>query len=150
MEVIKCILENIRSTMQQQSLNCTFWVRRLMGYALVYPSVMLVTCNQPERCSILGLLAGNSKLHACDGVSCDTSLLLSQKLEACAGCIAKINAYVMGHSFNYRIHCFARHASSGLCLSFLAVSQNMNVPVLFLPLFQLMLWWDLTLIHTRV
>jgi hypothetical protein len=80
MEVIKCILENIRSTMQQQSLNCTFWVRRLMGYALVYPSVMLITCNQPEHRSILGLLAGNSKLHACDGVSCDTSLLLSQKL----------------------------------------------------------------------
>jgi hypothetical protein len=91
-EVIECILKNIRS-MQQQCSHRTFWVRRLMSYALVYPSVLLVTCDQPERRSISGLLAGNSKLHACYGVSCDTSLL-SRKLEACATCIVKINAYV--------------------------------------------------------
>jgi hypothetical protein len=73
-KVIECILQNIRS-MQQQCSNRTFWVRRLRSYALVYPSVLLVTCDHPERRSISGLLGGNSKLHSCYGVSCDPSLL---------------------------------------------------------------------------
>jgi hypothetical protein len=97
MEVIDCILQNMVS-LQKICLDRTFWVRRVMDYALVYPSVMLVTCDQPERRSISGLLAGNSKLHACYGVSCDTSLL-SRKLEACAGCIAQIDAYVLEAQF---------------------------------------------------
>ncbi len=45
-EVIQCILENLQS-MQGQCLSRQFWVRRLLDYALVYPSVLLITCFQP-------------------------------------------------------------------------------------------------------
>jgi hypothetical protein len=101
-KVIECILQNIRS-MQQQCSNRTFWVRRLRSYALVYPSVLLVICDQPERRSIYGLLAGKSKLHSCYGVSCDPSHLSHQTIEACANCIVNINAYV--HKAQFQLPC---------------------------------------------
>jgi hypothetical protein len=128
----------------------SFWVGRVMGYALVYPSVMLVTWDQPEHHWISGFLAGNSKLHAYVMESFVIPGYYQENSRHVLAAIRKSMRTLMRHSFNYRACCFASHASSGLCRSFLAVSQSMNTTVPFHHFFQPMLWWDLTLIHTRV
>jgi hypothetical protein len=74
-EVVQCLLDSIVS-MKKLSLTRSFWVRLLEARALVFPSVVVITCDQPERQTIYGLLAGNSKLHACFGISCNTALLI--------------------------------------------------------------------------
>jgi hypothetical protein len=90
-EVIHNILNNL-VRLQLDYSSHQFWVREHQGFAMVYPTVLLVTCDQPERRTISGLLAGNSKLHACFGVSCDTSLL-SRPLEACEECVMALKQY---------------------------------------------------------
>jgi hypothetical protein len=60
--------------------------------------VLLVTCDQPERRCITGLLAGNSKIHSCYGISCHTSLLL-RSLEACPSCIRGLELYLESGQF---------------------------------------------------
>ena len=97
-EVIQCILDDILS-MQNSTLLRQFWVRRLLAHALIYPIVLLATCDQPERRSICGLLAGNSKLHACFGITCSVALL-AIPLEACPTCVSKLNAYILSRQFN--------------------------------------------------
>ena len=97
-EVIQCLLDSI-VLMQEQTFLRAFWVRTLLARALVYPSVLVITCDQPERRSIFGLLAGNSKLHACFGVSCNTSLL-EKSLEACEVCVGKLQRYSVEKDYN--------------------------------------------------
>lgn len=118
-EVIQCILDNV-VTMQANCRERTFWVRAKGDYALVYPSVLLVTCDQPERRTITGLLAGNSKLHSCYGISCHTGLLL-RPLEACASCISGIEAYVNTRDF---LQPFSNRCTS--CLQWTLPHTNMR------------------------
>jgi hypothetical protein len=98
-EVIQCLLDSVVS-MQVGSLTRTFWVRPLLACAFVYPSVLVVTCDQPERRSLYGLLAGNSKLHACFGISCNTALLV-KSLEACDECVTKLRQYSVGQNYEH-------------------------------------------------
>ena len=101
-EVIQCVLDDVRC-MQAATLEHQFRVRRLLDYALVYVTVLLVTCDQPERRSITGLLAGNSKLHACFGISCAVALL-TKPLEACLMCVHALNEYVNTCQFNLPVN----------------------------------------------
>jgi hypothetical protein len=105
-EVIAALLDNLL-LLQQKVGDHKYWVRATSGHALVYPIVMLITCDQPERRTIAGLLAGNSKIHACFGVSCVTALL-AKSLEACLDCVAALEAYVGAQ--DYRIP-FERHCT---------------------------------------
>jgi hypothetical protein len=100
-EVIQCILDDVIS-IQAKTLDRQFRVRRLDDYALVYVNVLLVTCDQPERRSITGLLAGNSKLHACFGISCAVSLLF-KPLEACPACVDRLKTYTSARQFNFPV-----------------------------------------------
>ncbi len=96
-EVIQCILDDLTS-LQDTCRDHAFWVRADNDSALIYPSILLITCDQPERRTITGLLAGNSKLHSCYGISCHVGLL-SRPLEACASCVGGLEAYVEAHQF---------------------------------------------------
>ena len=97
-EVIQRLQENIQQ-LQESCSSSTFWVRAMQNHAKVYPFVLHTVCDQPERRTIAGLMAGNSKLHSCFGVSCDTTLLV-RSLEACEHCMARIQAYVAHQTFD--------------------------------------------------
>jgi hypothetical protein len=97
-EVIQMLLQNV-TDMQRDTSSGTYWVRAMQGFAHVYPVVLHTVCDQPERRTIAGLMAGNSKLHACFGVSCVTSLLV-KSLEACANCVQRLNTYVSDGHFD--------------------------------------------------
>jgi hypothetical protein len=96
-EVIQCILDDLKS-IQGKCLDRTFWVRDQNEYALVYPTILLVICDQPERRYLSGLLAGNSKLHSCFGISCHTGLLV-RSLEACSSCVGGLESYLEAHEY---------------------------------------------------
>jgi hypothetical protein len=98
-EVIQEIVDNVAS-LQELCNSHKFWTRANTAYALVYPVVLLVTCDQPERRTISGLLAGNSKLHACFGISCNTALLFTS-LEACGRCVSQLNTYIRNGRFQH-------------------------------------------------
>ena len=106
-EVVQCLLDSMLS-MQQLCSTRSVWVRMLLASAFVYPCVLAITCDQPERRSINGLLAGNSKLHACFGISCNTTLL-EKPLEACDVCVAQLNRYTAAN--NFEIPCLSTCAS---------------------------------------
>jgi hypothetical protein len=74
-EVVQCIHDDLKM-LQETCRDRSYWVREYADYALVYPCVHFIVCDQPERRTITGLLAGNSKLHSCFGVTCHTGLLL--------------------------------------------------------------------------
>jgi hypothetical protein len=99
-EVIQSLYDSTRA-LQTQCCSHKFWKRESSIYVLVYPSVLLITCDQPERRYLAGLLAGNSKLHACFGVSCNTAAL-TKNLEACTICIVAINRYIDQKAFTTR------------------------------------------------
>ena len=97
-EVIQLLLDNV-TTMQVACGSSTYWVRASQDHACVYPAVLHAVCDQPEKRTIAGLMAGNSKLHSCFGVSCDTSLL-TQSLEACDSCVQRLTTYVLNGNFD--------------------------------------------------
>ena len=96
-EVVQCIHDDLKM-LQETCRDRSYWVREYADYALVYPCVHFIVCDQPERRTITGLLAGNSKLHSCFGVTCHTGLLL-RPLEACSSCIGGLEAYLELHDF---------------------------------------------------
>jgi hypothetical protein len=98
-EVVQAIVDDVVSLQSQCNIT-KFWTRVDTAYAKVYPVATLVTCDQPERRTICGLLAGNSKLHACFGICCNTALL-QIGLEACAGCVKKLNTYTQHKQFEH-------------------------------------------------
>jgi hypothetical protein len=97
-EVIQHLLDNVTS-LQTRSGSSSFWVRSMQEHAKVYPIVLHAVCDQPERRTISGLMAGNSKLHSCFGVSCSPSLLMLS-LEACDDCVQRLGVYLANEQFD--------------------------------------------------
>ena len=100
-EVVQAILDDVLC-LQSQCNTTKFWTRVDTAYAKVYPMPLHVTCDQPERRTICGLLAGNSKLHACFSVCCNPSLL-HIGLEACDGCVKQLSTYIHNQQFEHSL-----------------------------------------------
>lgn len=64
-------------------------------WKILYPSLLFLWCDQPEKRSICGLLAGNSNMGPCFGISCNFQQL-AKSIEACGSCRKLLTTYIKG------------------------------------------------------
>ena len=63
------------------------------SWMILFPSLLFLWCDQPEKRSICGLLAGNSNLGPCFSYSCNFQEL-DKPIEACVTCQCSLTTYI--------------------------------------------------------